>query len=77
MRKSRCSQFLSWAGDSRTMPVPPSLRSPRTALAPRGAGDTHPDDLLQSSGAALRSLVPAAAVAGKLTWILYPVLRIP
>ena len=38
LRKSRCFQFFSRAGDSCTRPVPPSLSSPRTALAPRGDG---------------------------------------
>ena len=35
---SRPSQMVTWAGDSRTRPVPPSLSSPRTALAPRMIG---------------------------------------
>ena len=35
---SRPSQMVTWAGDSQTRPVPPSLSSPRTALAPRMIG---------------------------------------
>ena len=117
---SRPSQMVTWAGDSRTRPVPPSLPSSRVTLAPRMIGvsmlgryyrlmvgkwscfreraadparfqvlallvlgrrllihagstvpaiapdspstergrGTHPDESLQSSGAALRSSVP-------------------
>ena len=120
---SRPSQMVTWAGDSRTRPVPPSLPSSRVTLAPRMIGvgmlgryyrlmhgkwscfrdraadparfqvlfllvtgsrllsqtgstvptiaqdcpssgrgrDKHPDELLQSSCAALRSSVPVQA----------------
>ena len=30
--------MVTWAGDSRTRPAPPSLPSPRTTLAPRMIG---------------------------------------
>ena len=35
---SRPSQMVTWAGDSRTRPVPPSLPSSRVTLAPRMIG---------------------------------------